>query len=406
MLDRLHGQYRSAVEELRSTIDGADNEKRDLTSEESEKCDRITADLDGLKQRIDQMVAANQRITSGDDMDKRMADLAGRTFTPPADDRKPSEGDQLRALARGEIRELHLSGGPFEQRDQLVGTATAGGNLVPTTFYGRLMEHMIESSAILAANPTILRTNSGESITVPKTTAYGTASLVAEAAAIPESDAAFGQATLAAYKYGRLVQVSRELIEDSAFDITGFIARDAGRSVGNALGAHLVTGTGTSQPQGVVTAATAGVTGGTGVTGAYTADNLIDLMYSVISPYRNSPSAAWLMRDATLATLMKLKDGDGTYLVNPITSAGAPPSLWGKPIYTDPNVAAVALSAVSVLFGDFSQYFVRIVNDIRVDRSDDYAFANDLVTFRCLVRADGRLVDTTGAIKKFTGGAS
>ena len=167
-----------------------------------------------------------------------------------------------------------------------------------------------------------------------------------------------------------------------------------------------MTGTGSSQPAGIVTNATLGVTGGTTVSGAFTADNLIDLYHSVIAPYRRSPSCAWLMRDATLASLRKLKDTTNQYLWQPGLTLGAPDTLLGKPVYTDPNVAAVALSAKSVLFGDISRYFVRLAGGVRFERSDDYAFGNDLVSFRCLVRGDGLLVDQTGAVKYFQGGAS
>jgi HK97 family phage major capsid protein len=86
--------------------------------------------------------------------------------------------------------------------------------------------------------------------------------------------------------------------------------------------------------------------------------------------------------------------------------AGQPDTILGKPVLTDPNVASVGLSAKSVVFGDFSQYFVRLAGGVRFERSDEFAFGNDLVTFRALMRADAALVDLTGAIKVFQGGAS
>jgi HK97 family phage major capsid protein len=211
---------------------------------------------------------------------------------------------------------------------------------------------------------------------------------------------------LDAYKYAMTVQVSTELVTDTSVDLLGYLAMQSGRAVGNAFGTHAITGTGSSQPNGLATAATLGVTGGAGVAGAFTFDNLIDLFFSVIAPYRNSPSCAWLMRDAALATARKLKDTNGSYLWTPAATVGAPDTILSKPVYTDPNVAAVALSARSVLFGDISQYFVRMVNGIRFERSDDFAFQNDLVTFRCILRADGDLVDTTGAVKYFIGNAA
>lgn len=393
-------QYRSAADQLQALYDAA--EGRDLTADEQVTEARINADVDGLMQRIEADLERTQRAASMNDIERRMSQLAAAT--PEERQVEDSEEARVRAFLRGETRTLTVNGS--EQRVQVKGTTTAGGFTVPTSFYDRLVEHMIEVSGIMSAGPTVLRTNSGENLQVPKTTAHGTAAITAENAAISASDSTFGQVTLGAYKYGRLVQVSRELVEDTAVDLLGYLARDCGRSLGNAFGAHAVTGTGSSQPSGVVTGSTLGVTGGAGVTGAFTADNLIDLFYAVISPYRSSPSCGWLMRDATIASMRKLKDNSNQYLWQPSIQVGAPETLLGKPVYTDPNVAAVGLGAKSVIFGDMSTYFVRMVNGVRFERSDDYAFNTDLVTFRAILRADGALVDTTGAVKHFIGNAA
>jgi len=286
-------------------------------------------------------------------------------------------------------------------------TAGAGANVVPTGFYDRLMAHLIESSAMLQANPTVLNTGSGEAIQVPKTTAHSTPSaIVAEAGTLLPSDPAFGQITLGAFKYGMLLQISNELLTDNGVDLEGYLALQVGRAIGNLFGTHMVTGDGTAKPRGVVTDATVGVTGGAGVTGKFTADNLIDLHYSVIAPYRASSSCYWMLRDASVAEVRKLKDTSGAYIWQPSLQVGSPDMILGKPVVTDPNVAAVALSAKSVLFGDFSQYFVRLVSGVRFERSDDFKFDADLVTFRAVLRADAALVDLTGAIKVFVGNAA
>ena len=238
------------------------------------------------------------------------------------------------------------------------------------------------------------------------TTAHSTAALTTEGSNISESDPAFAKRSLGAYKYGVIVQVSRELLDDTSVDLEGYIAMQTGRACGNALGAHLVTGTGTSQPSGIVTGASVGVTGGAGVTGAFTADNLIDLMFSVIAPYRNSASCAWMMKDSTLAAVRKLKDTTNQYLWQPSIQVGVPDTLLGKPVYTDPNVAAPALSAKSLVFGDIAAYFVRLAGGVRFERSDEFAFNADLVTFKAVVRGDGILADQQGAVKVFQGNAA
>jgi HK97 family phage major capsid protein len=390
-------------EQAKALLDKAEEEKRDLTAEEEATYQALNSDIDKIDERATQLAEAEQRnIDAQAAFDKLLA--------KPADERQAQaekKDSELRRWARGEIRSVDIAapqGVAF--RDLVKGTATAGGNTVPTTFYGQLMAHLIEVSGIMMAGPTVLNTASGESIEIPVTTAHSTAAITPEGGTIGESDPAFGKRTLGAYKYGVLLQASTELLADTGVDLEGYLAMQAGRALGNAFGVHAITGDGSSKPTGIVTSASAGVTGGTGVTGAFTADNLIDLYHSVISPYRNSTSCGWLMRDATLGATRKLKDSQQQYLWQPSIQVGAPDTLLGKPVYTDPNVAAVGVTNKSVLFGDFSQYFVRMAGGVRFERSDDYAFNSDLVTFRALIRADGLLVDQTGAVKTFTGAAT
>lgn len=401
LIKRLHEERTNAWEQAKALLDAAEAEGRDLTAEENQTYDTINERMGAIDERVTKLREDEERA-------KASEDAFAALLATPQQRQAPKEDDGLRAFLKGETRAFEVKpDGPVDFRDLTKGTATAGGNTVPTSFYNQLIAHMIEVSGLLQAGPTILRTDSGENIDVPTTTAHSTGALVTEGSTIGESDPAFTKRTLGAYKYGVLIQVSTELLTDTGVDLTGYLSMEAGRAIGNALGADLVTGNGSSKPSGVVQTATSGVTGGTGVVGAFTADNLIDLYYSVISPYRNSPSCGWLLRDAALATVRKLKDSStGTYLWQPALTAGAPDMLLGKPVHTDPNVAAVAVSAKSVLFGDFSRYFVRLAGGVRFERSDEYAFNADLTTFRALVRGDGVLVDQTGAVKYFAGGAS
>lgn len=401
-IKRLREQRANTWEQAKALLDAAAAENRDLTAEEQTSYDAMNADLDAIAERVAAIEEQEQRNA---DMDAAFANLAeGRKV---AAEPKAGKKDELRAFLRGERREYEVTPeGPVDFRALSKGTATAGGNTVPTSFYNQLVQHMIEVSGVLSAGPTILRTDSGENFEVPTTTAHSSGALVAEAAAIAASDPAFAKRTLSAYKYGVLIQVARELIDDTGVDLEGYLAMQAGRAVGNAFGAHLVTGTGSSQPAGIVTGSSLGVTAGAGTAGAVTADGLIDLQYSVISPYRNSPSAGWLMKDSTVGQVRKLKDTTNQYIWQPGLQAGSPDLLLGKPVHTDPNIAAAGVNAKSVLFGDVSTYFVRLAGGVRFERSDDYAFNTDQVTFRCLVRGDGVLVDQTGAVKHFVGAAT
>jgi HK97 family phage major capsid protein len=385
--------------DIRALLNRAETEKRELNAEESGQLEKMSTDSDALRSQMDSIISL---MATMDSMDQGLRDLGHKG----GDQEKADLATQFRQLANGDIRSISMKGTPEELRALSKGSATAGGNTVKTTFIGRLYEHLVESASLLRMGATIWNTDTGETIDVPITTAHGTAALVAEAGTIPQGDPAFGKRQLGAYKYGDLILVPNELLTDTSVNLEDYLARQAGRAVGNAFGAHLITGTGSGQPAGIVTLATLGVTGGTGVVGAPTFDNLIDLYYSVIPPYRNSPDAAWLIKDATAAGLRKLKDTSGRYLWEPSVLPGTPDTILGRPVATDPNIAATGLNAKSVIFGDLSAYVVRMVNNIRYERSDEFKFDTDVVAFRCLVRGDGLLIDQTGAVKYFAGGAS
>lgn len=379
-ISALFEERQNAVSELRSMADAANG--RDFTAEELQSEERMNKAIDALDAKIKNGLATLER--------ERQADEARSKFegfrAAPVEEKRAEADDNtiLRQMLAGERRS-------HEFRDLTKGSATAGGNTLQTTLWGQLFENIRDLSTIMSTNVTVLRTDGGENITVPTVTAYSAASLVGEGAAIPESDPAFGTASLGAYKYGFIVQASYELLQDSNFDIAGFLARQGAVGLANGFNAHLVTGTGTAQPQGI-TNATVGVTAASAT--AVTTDELINLYHSVQSQYRNN--ATWLMRDATLATIRKLKDTTNQYLWSPGLTAGTPDTLLGRPVLTDPTMPAAAINAITAVFGDFSGYWVRLVGGVRVDRSDDFAFANDLASFRFLLRGDGKIIDSVG----------
>jgi len=377
------------IGEARTLIDTAEAANRDLGSEEAQSYDRLDGEIEALTVRINRQEQAEQR------------DRDAATAPDPnlGEDDVETLEDEFRALARGERRNVTVNYNAADvergSRDLTVATATAGGHTVPETFVGRLYEFLTERSAIRQTNATVLTTQSGEKMLIPKVTGQGSAALVSEATALAESDPAFNQVELDAYKYGQLIQLSSELIADTGVNLLDFIARDAGRALGEATGTHYVTGDGSSKPTGVLEDTTLGVTAAAVAT--MTADEVIDLYFSVIAPYRRN--AYWLLNDATLAILRKLKDADGQYLWEPSLRNGVPDRILGRPVVTDHNVAAPAAGAISAAFGDFSGYYIRDVGTMRFERSDHFAFSSDLVTFRSIMRTDGKLVDTTGAVK-------
>ena len=156
-------------------------------------------------------------------------------------------------------------------------------------------------------------------------------------------------------------------------------------------------------PTGITTQTTAGKVGATGQTTTVTSDDLIDLMFSVPNPYRRN--AAWLMNEGGVKALMKLKDTTGQYIWSPGLTAGAPDTLFGRPVYTDPDMPVMAANAKSILFGEFSYYQIRDVRGIAVQRLNELYAANGQVGFRAYHRTDGKLLNTA-AVKHYANSAT
>lgn len=412
-----------AWEKEKAIWDAADG--RALSVEERTSVDALDVEIASNDAEIRDLTEREERNVQADALRTKHEAL----FVPNVENRTGDFDAEVRSYLKGETRGSQDKWGGLavqdkeqrntkywrQMRDEALGgetrtlsrlTAGAGQNTVKTSFYDSLVQNLIVNAAMLQAGPTVLSTTSGEIIQIPKTLTHSAGALFAEAATITNSDPTFGQVSLGAYKYAALVQVSRELIDDTSVDLLGYLAFEMGRAVGNAVGADFIVGNGTAKPRGITIDTTLGVTGGAGVVGVFTADNLIDLFYSVAPPYRASSSAAWMFADATFAQVRKLKDTTNRYLWEPSLVVGAPDTILGKRVVTDPNVAVTALSAKSVIFGDFSRYYVREVSGVRFEQSNDYAFANDLVTFKAAWRADGALIDLTGAVKHFIGNAA
>lgn len=382
-----------AWEEAKSLLDAAASEKRDLTAEENQKYDRIMGDLEARAAAIESFKAVADREERAAEAMKGFESQARAEEAPKGN----NELDAIRALARGEIRSLNV-----EKRD-VVKTAT--GAPVPTSFYDSIFEVARYVGPMLEVS-TILNTASGENLQIPRGNAYSVGSVTAEAAAIGESDPTFLQfLTLGAFKESFLVQVSTEMLEDSGIDLLGYLSTNVGQALGYAANSHLTIGTGTVQPTGIVTSAGSGVTGGTGVGGAFTADNVIDLIYSTDAAVRAMPSFALMGSTSAARELRKLKDTTGQYLWQPALVEGQPDRIAGYRFHENPHMAAVGTGAKSLIAGDMKSFLVRQVGGIRLDRSDDYAFNEGLVTFRATWRGDSGLTQSSH-VKYFAGNAS
>ena len=370
--------------EAKSLLDHAASEGRDLSATEQETYDRINVDLD-------ERTAVIERLQKDEAREQRAAEIRVPEVAKPSND-----SEVLRSLIAGEIRSAK-----FERRTM---TTSNDAGIVPEGFYDIMQEQLRYTGPFgnQEVGYTILNTAGGEDIKVPTQTTFSTGSATAEAAAFVASNPDTSSLTLRAHKFGTLLTVSRELLQDSGIDIVGFLGRQAGNAIGNIVNQKLAIGTGTVEPLGIVAASGSGITGGTAVSGAFTADNLIDLVHSVDSAYASN-RAGFQMRRSTLSTLRKLKDGEGRFIYDP--TAGTQALVLGFPVFENPHVAAVGTSAKSVIFGSMPYYHVRQVGGVEIARSDDAFFTTDLVAFRVSIRLDGNL-SQADAVKHFIGNAA
>ena len=373
-------QRQRVWEAAKALLDTAAEAKRDLTAEEESSYKKMNDELNERAARIDALKADAEREAKIEAATRDIvSQVRPETRAPKGDE------EVLRAMGRGELR-----GYTFETRD-VVKTST--GSPVPTSFFNQVIAQARLVGPMLDV-ATVLRTAGGENLQIPSQAGWSTAAITGEGTAIGESDPTFNSfITLGAYKYSFLLQLSRELIEDSGVDILGFIATQTGNAIGYAVNAALTTGSGSSQPNGIVTAAASAVTGTTsGPT--FSADDLVTLAYSLDGAARRLPGVGWMMNTNSLGVVRKLKDNSGRYIFEPSLADGNDRVL-NYPVFENPAMSSNASATKSVIFGHLPSYYVRMAGGLRLDRSDDYAFNTDLVTFRATMRVDGNLPQTS-----------
>jgi HK97 family phage major capsid protein len=360
----------------------------DNAGEKNIEFDKIMAASDELAQRAQRVEQTEARTREMSQIVTNVADTVSDVRSANVSDEEKRTADFTRYL-RGEItgRELRAMG---------VSVDAKGGFTVPKTFSNQVISSLQTRGPMM--DPTVVNylvTDGGAPIMFPKFDDTAKAVIVGENTLIDKDDLAFGQAQLGAYKYtSKIIPVSRELLEDSGVDIAKIISDAIAARISRGVNEHLTTGTGTAQPQGIVTAATVGKT--TAVAGAITADELIDLIHSVDAAYRST--ARFMLADGVVAGIRKLKDSTGSYIWQPGMSLTNPETIFGRAFVVNPDMPATATGVKTVLYGDFKAYTVRQARALEVRRLDERFADSDQVGFVALGRWDGLLTDT-GAVR-------
>ncbi len=372
-------QKRAKVwETAKNFVDTHENENGVLSAEDNATYSRMEQEIEDLTAAIDRQQRAEAREAQ-----------LNRPVNDPIIAR-PAKVDEKTGRASNAYREdfgAHLRGRRLVHNVLSEGVQADGGYLVPEEFERQIVTGLDEANVVRSLAK-VITTNAERKIPVAAT--HSAAQWTAENAAYTESNPTFDQKTIDAFKLTDLVKVSIELLQDSAFDLESYIAGEFARAFGIAEEQAFCVGTGTNQPTGIFTAngGTVGVTAA--ATGAVTADELINLVYALKSPYRRN--AKFLMNDATISAIRKLKDSNGAYLWQPSLQAGQPDRLLGYELYTSPYVPTMAANAFTVAFGDFKNYWIADRSGRTVQRLNELYSTNGQVGFVATERVDGKVI--------------
>jgi len=353
--------------------------------------------------------AARRELTAGerrtlDALLTRLDRLEGRTPNPhPSVVRpEPQEGPEMTPNTFSEMFTRNGSA-VAEYRALSIGTASAGGNTVPNGFVNELWR-ALEATSPVAAAARIFTTPDEADLDVPTLATQGSAVNVAEGSAIGGTNPTFGQIQLKAHRYAQLVRASNSLLNSNAVNLDSFMAELFANNLDAAVGGLWAFGTGTTEPQGYAHGAGSAVTGGTSVAGAFTSDNLADMLSGLDVKYQ--ANAVFLASPSAVGTLRKLKDKDDRPLWQPSMALGEPATVLGRPVFTDRHLGAVETGGTSVVVMDPNAFAVRFGGGgVRIDRSDDIYFASDEVAFRAVIATDSKYLDTASAVR-FVGGSA
>lgn len=399
-LKELREKRARLIGQQKSLFDKAGDESRNLTNEEHETFKKIEADL----------VDVRNSISAAEALQRNLAELNEIELSETTEQRtQEDEPTYEKAFWRGmQFRMQSLS--PEEQslmaqkRTQVVGTDNLGGYTVPEGFSNELFREMVAWGGMLEVGRNY-RTNSGNPIKWPiNDDTANKGRRIGEGATNQKTNTPFASKMLNAYTYSSdFINVSMELMQDSAFDLPSLIQEIAAERLGRIANEELTTGTGTNMPEGVATAAGAGVTAAAQT--AITRPELLGLIHSVDPRYRRrgTKGSRLMFNDATLADIKMLSFGssDDRPLWQPSIREGEPDRIDGYSYSINQDMPDMAAGNRSILFGDFSKYLIRIIGRPVMMRLNE-RYAEELETaFLMYQRLDGRLL-SSNAVKALT----
>lgn len=368
-------------EEAKAFLDERRGEDGLLSAEDTATYEKMETEVVNLGKEIERL-----ERQAAIDLELAKATSQALKTIPGAEAEK--EGRASSEYAQAFWNHMRNQGG-YEVRNALtIGTDSEGGYLVPDEFERTLVE-ALEEENVMRQLAKVITASSGDR-KIPVVASKGTASWVDEEGLIPEDDDAFGQVSIGAYKVATMIKVSEELLNDSIFNLESYIAKEFARRIGAKEEEAFLVGDGEGKPTGIFDDTYGGEVGVTTTAAAIKMDEIIDLFYSLKSPYRKR--AAFITNDATVKEIRKLKDGNGQYLWQPSASAGEPDTILNRPVKTSAYVPTIQPGAKVMAFGDFGYYWIADRQGRAFQRLNELYAANGQVGFRATQRVDGKLI--------------
>ena len=356
-----------------------------LATEDVATYDKMEADVVNLGKEIDRL---ERQVALDAELNKPTADPL--TSKPAANGMDAKSGRASDEYKKAFWNIMRAKNPRYDVVNALqIGTDSEGGYLAPDEFE-RTLVTALEEENIFRKLAKVIQTSSGDR-KIPVVTTHGSASWLDEEELIPESDEAFGQTSIGAFKLGTFIKVSDELLNDSVFDLQSYITSEFARRIGHKEEDAFFVGDAAGKPTGIfhtTGGAQIGVT--TAGSTALTVDEVIDLFYSLKSPYRRN--AVFVMNDATVKAIRKLKDGQGQYLWQPAMTANTPDSILNRPVYTSAYVPTIAAGAKSIAFGDFGYYWIADRQGRSFKRLNELFATTGQIGFMATQRVDGKLI--------------
>lgn len=383
-IQELREKRAKAWDTARDFLDSKRQADGTLSEEDSKTYDAMEATIVNLGKEIQRMERQAEI-----EADMARATSAPILTTPAAHNTKPEKTGTASAAYSDAFWNSIRNRNWIDVRNDLhVGADTEGGFLVPDEFERKLIE-ALEEENIFRQMATVIKTSSGDR-KIPIVTSKGDAVWMDEEEQYTLSDDTFGQASLSAYKLGTAIKISEELLNDSVFDLPSYIAREFARRIGAKEEEAFFVGNGTGKPTGIFNATGGAQDGATTAGASITFDDVMELFYSLRSPYRKK--AVWVLNDSTVKALRKLKDGNGNYIWQPSVSAGVPDTILNRPYKTSSYVPEISAGKKCMAFGDFSYYWIADRSGRTFKRLNELFAMTGQVGFLAMERLDGKLI--------------